>query len=75
MIMPSIEIEVGEQKYHQRGGKCYFGTRSPDLLIAGRDLHQLVPEAEVDTDVSQHCPCERSGRREQRGSLNNEENR
>ncbi|MDT4848671.1 hypothetical protein FQZ97_827670 [compost metagenome] len=64
MIMPSVEIEIGEQKNHQRGGECHFRARSPDLLVAGRDLHQLVPEAKVDTDIGQYSPRKRCSCRE-----------
>ena len=45
----------------------------PYLLVAGRDLHQLVPEAEIDADIGQNRPCERCGGRKQRSALDDEQ--
>ena len=72
MVVPAVEIEIGEQENHERGGERHFGAGTPDLLIARRYLHQLVPEAEIHADIGQNGPCKRGGGREQRSSLDDE---
>ena len=73
MAVPAVEVEIGEQEHHEGRGKRHLGSRPPDLLVAGRDLDDLVEEAEIDADIGKHRPGERRGRREHRGALDHEQ--
>ncbi len=72
MVVPAIEVEIGEKEDHQRCGKRNFRSRAPYLLVSGRYLHQLVPEAEIDADIGQNRPCKRGGGRKERCALDHE---
>ena len=73
MPVPSIEVEIGEQEYHEGGGQADLGSRAPYLLVAGRDFDDLVEKAEVDADIGEHRPGKRRRRRKHRCPLDHEE--
>jgi hypothetical protein len=73
MLVPAVEIEVGEQEDHQARGEEHFGARPPYALVAGGDRDQLRQEAEIDADIGKHGPGERRRCGQHRGSLDDEQ--
>ncbi len=73
MVVPTVQVEIGEQEDDEGGGQRYFRPGAPDLLVARPDLDHLVQEAEVDADIGQHRPGERRGRGKHRRALDHEQ--
>ncbi len=72
--MPAVEVEIGEKKHHQCRRKHRLGAGAPNSVGGRVGTENLVPEAEIDTDIREHGPSQRRRRREDDGSLDDEHN-
>ena len=71
--MPAVQVQVGVEKDDQAGRQRHLGTGPVELLLARRDLQNLVPETEIDGQIGQNRPCQHGGRGEHDRSLDHEE--
>ena len=54
--VPAIEMQVGIGEDQKRRGEEDLGAGTPDLVGAGIDVDDLVPEAEVDAEIDENRP-------------------
>ena len=59
--VPTVEIEVGEQKHHERGGQDRLGRGAPEPVGFHADAERAREKAEVDADIGEDRPGERGG--------------
>ena len=59
--VPTVEIEVGEQKHHERGGQDRLGRGAPEPVGFHADAEGAREKAEVDADIGEDRPGERGG--------------
>jgi hypothetical protein len=71
--VPAVKIEVGEQEHQQRGSEDRLAGGAPDALGPRRHVEDLAPEAEIDADINEHRPAERSGSRKHHAALHDEQ--
>ena len=64
--MPEGDAQKHRQEDDEAGGNRGFTRRPIDGVILGPELEQLVEEAEVDAQVSEHAPGDERGAREDR---------
>ncbi|MNY82336.1 hypothetical protein D3C86_2243690 [compost metagenome] len=64
MLVPAIEVQIGEKKDHEARRQEDFGSRSPYSLVAGGYADELGKKAEIDADIGKYRPGERRRRRQ-----------
>ena len=72
--MPAIQIEISKEKDEKRCRQHSFSTGAINLLAPLGGGNNFLPEAKINTDISQHRPSKRSRGRKNHGTAHHKDN-